>query len=60
MQILNEINLMWADVDSDPKLDTFIKLLKKDNNLKDNKLIVFTESKETGEYLEAKLNLILS
>ena len=56
LQILNEINLMWADVDSDPKLDTFIKLLKKDNNLKDNKLIIFTESKETGEYLEAKLN----
>ena len=40
----------------DPKLDMFINVLKEDENLKDSKIIVFTESKETAFYLEEKLN----
>jgi superfamily II DNA/RNA helicase len=47
---------MWQDVTTDPKLETFIKLLKKDSILVQNKLIVFTESKETAEYIADKLN----
>jgi len=56
LKLLNQINNMWVNVNDDPKLETFIKLLKKDTQLKKNKIIVFTESKETGEYLQGKLN----
>ena len=53
--VLNEIWALWKDIDKDPKLDKFVEVLSKDPILKKNKLIVFTESKETGEYLEEKL-----
>lgn len=55
LETLKEIQEMWRDVDKDPKLDRFIEILSKDKILK-NKLIVFTESKETATYLEDKLN----
>jgi len=60
MKILNEIEAMWRNVETDPKLEEFIKVLKKNKHLKENKLIVFTESKETAEYLESKLNPIFN
>jgi len=56
LSILKKIEDMWHDVDKDPKLDKFIEILSKDKILKQNKLIVFTESKETATYLEDKLN----
>lgn len=49
----------WANVTQDPKLEVFIDYLK--NKLfdkainKDEKLVVFSESKETTAYLEAEL-----
>jgi Superfamily II DNA and RNA helicases len=46
---------MWKDIEKDPKLDTFIKILSEDKILKKNKLLVFSESKETVEYLDRKL-----
>ena len=52
---LVEIRDMWKDIEKDPKLDKFIKILSEDKILKKNKLLVFTESKETAEYLEGKL-----
>jgi len=58
LKLLNNIDSMWKNVDTDPKLETFIKVLKNNKHLKENKLIVFTESKETAEYLETKLNPI--
>ena len=42
---LKQIQSLWLDIDSDPKLDEFIRLLKTDPVLKNSKLIVFTESK---------------
>ena len=59
LKLLNEVNDMWKNVDSDPKLDRFIGLLKSDIHLRNNKIILFTESKETAEYLEEKLKPIL-
>ncbi|MCG2738363.1 MAG: phospholipase D-like domain-containing protein [Candidatus Methanoperedenaceae archaeon] len=56
LSILNKIDDMWHDVNKDPKLDRFIEILSTDKILKLNKLIVFTESKETATYLEDKLN----
>lgn len=57
LEILREVKKLWRKVDSDPKLEEFIQQLKKVQALKKNKLVIFTESKETGDYLyEALLN----
>lgn len=52
LKILKQVNDMWMKIDYDPKIDKFLNLLENDNILKRNKLIVFTESKETADYLE--------
>ncbi|MCO5936889.1 SNF2-related protein [Mucilaginibacter sp. RB4R14] len=51
LEILKNIQSSWAKVNSDPKLEQFIHCLKNEKALKSNKLIVFTESKETGDYI---------
>ena len=50
-KILQKIQELWTEVATDPKLEKFVSLLKKDKILKESKLIIFTESKETAEYL---------
>ncbi|HOI18670.1 MAG TPA: helicase-related protein [Candidatus Woesearchaeota archaeon] len=55
-KLLEEIEDMWKNVNEDPKLDEFIKRLSKEKILKEHKLLVFTESKETADYLYSKLN----
>ena len=55
LAVLKEIDGLWKSVDRDPKLLTFIDILSSHEILKDSKLIVFTESKETAEYLENHL-----
>ena len=55
LELLQQIEKLWADVDDDPKLDAFMKQLKTDSALK-KRLVVFTESKETGDYLFEKIN----
>jgi superfamily II DNA or RNA helicase/HKD family nuclease len=54
--ILKEIKLLWKKVDADPKMDAFIDSLQSNKTLRKNKLVVFTESKETGDYLFKQLN----
>lgn len=51
LKILKSIKGLWQEVDSDPKLEKFIIELKKTKALKKNKLVIFTESKETGDYI---------
>lgn len=48
-----EIHRLWASVAADPKLDELVRILRTDILLcrQDTKVILFTESKETGEYL---------
>lgn len=55
LAILKEINRLWTPVNEDPKLDKLIHELKHDKTLKKSKVIIFTESKETGDYLFEKL-----
>ena len=55
LAILAEIKKLWDGITVDPKIDKFKSILKKDNILKENKLIIFTESKETAEYLDKNL-----
>jgi len=51
LALLREVAAMWEHVTSDPKLDEFIDRLRTDREIKGRPLIVFTESKETGEHL---------
>jgi len=56
LQILREIQELWHRVKRDPKLLSFIEILSSLPALKKNKLIVFTESKETADYLAENLD----
>ena len=48
---LNYLNDLWNMVDNDPKLDEFKKNLTQNRIMRGKKVIVFTESRETAEYL---------
>jgi superfamily II DNA/RNA helicase len=56
LQLLQVIQKLWVGVTSDPKLEQFVSELRNNPILKGKKLITFTESKETGDYLYHKLN----
>ena len=55
LTILIKLKEIWGNINSDPKLEKFLLELKTNEVLKNNKLIIFTESKETGDYLEREL-----
>ena len=55
LKILKEIKKLWKPIDADPKLDKFVSELETGGNLNDKKILVFTESLETGEYLFGKI-----
>ena len=63
-RILNDLSKDWSDLgDEDPKIDTFIKyiqtkLFEADN--REKKLVVFSESKETTEYVARRLQRAVS
>jgi len=56
LHILKEIQSMWSEIKRDPKLDVLLDKLRNDPILKDKKIIIFTESKETAEYLVDNIN----
>ena len=55
-ETLYEIRSLWQNIDRDPKLIKFLNEISKNSILRDNKLIIFTESKETAEYLSSNIN----
>lgn len=55
LEMLKKMQATWKGMSRDPKLDTFVELLSKDPQLKESKVIVFTESQETATYLKEKL-----
>ena len=58
LELLREVKKLWEKVDTDPKLEKFIQELKTTPALKKNKFVIFTESKETGDYIyESLLNV---
>lgn len=63
LEILEEIKSSWGNIEEDPKLDKFVEALQNELFLKEinptGKLVVFTESKDTAEYLHGKLETIL-
>jgi len=55
--ILEKIQNTWGRLTRDPKLETFLEKLS--NDIKpsvSNKIIIFSESKETAEYVGSKIN----
>lgn len=58
LNALKEVAKLWQTIDRDPKLLTFVDILKRNEILRKSKLIVFTESRETAEYLDEKLGKI--
>lgn len=56
LEILKQIKSMWQSITRDPKLETLLENLGKHELLRNKKIILFTESKETAEYLTHKIN----
>ncbi|MCX8083180.1 MAG: helicase-related protein [bacterium] len=56
LMILKEIESMWTKVNRDPKLTTLLYNLERHKVLENQKIIIFTESKETAKYLEENIN----
>jgi len=54
--ILVDVKKFWQKVNRDPKLIKFLDELFKTNILKQSHLIIFTESKETANYLFKNIN----
>lgn len=48
LSILKWMKDSWSKIDKDFKKDAFIQALKSDEYLKDNKILIFSESMETG------------
>lgn len=55
--LLKELQEEWKGILKDPKMDQFILELKTNDKLKSNKIIIFTESKETANYVGDYLKL---
>jgi len=55
-ETLYMIKDIWQNITRDPKLIKFINSLSNNAILQRSKLIIFTESKETAEYLSANIN----
>lgn len=51
LKILKEIRADWQTIDRDPKWEKFLSLLQNEPAFQKTKLLLFTESKETAEYL---------
>lgn len=55
LEALRNIQELWIKIDRDPKLLKFVEILKTSDVLKKTKLVVFSESKETADYLSSEL-----
>jgi superfamily II DNA or RNA helicase len=51
LETLKIIQEYWTHIKRDPKLDMLLNKMEKHEALRDKKIILFTESKETAEYL---------
>lgn len=55
LKTLNHIKKQWKTINRDPKVDAFCDKLAKETPVQQGKSIIFTESKETAEYLAKQL-----
>ena len=54
LEVLQTLQKIWAGITEDPKFDRLVSALKS-NDLNKKKVIVFTEAKDTADYLFDKL-----
>ncbi|MBN2379045.1 helicase [candidate division WOR-3 bacterium] len=59
-KVLQRIRELWKGIERDPKWDAFRQVLKNEFNLKNDKIIVFTESQDTAKYLTEKITSAVS
>jgi len=59
LKLLRRIQSLWDKIEADPKLDQLISQIENNSRLIGSHLLVFTESKETGEYLYKNLEQIM-
>ncbi|MEA2206261.1 MAG: hypothetical protein QOE77_3037 [Blastocatellia bacterium] len=57
LKVLKKIQAMWESIIRDPKWNSFRDELKTKRPFRKNKLIIFTESKETAEYLADRIEV---
>jgi len=55
LSILQRIAVIWNQITGDPKYDAFYESITNNPLLKKERLIVFTESQETAQYLHSRL-----
>lgn len=55
LAMFKQLSDSWQKITQDPKIDEFKKELAKNEILRNKKLIIFTESKETAQYLGEEL-----
>jgi len=55
LQILQAIREHWKNITRDPKWEKFADVLRTKAHLKNGKVIIFSESKETAEYLAVQI-----
>ncbi len=55
LSLLENLKSLWKTISIDEKFEYFVKKLKENDKLKHNKLIIFTESRETAEYISKNL-----
>lgn len=60
LKVLTELYNEWIDVDNDPKFDALLERLCKDETIYWNKVIIFSESKDTVEYLKRQIDKSLN
>lgn len=60
LALLQNLKDIWEKIEIDDKLEYFINELKRNKNLENNKIIIFTESKETAEYLTNSIQNMLN
>ena len=58
LSILKLIQTLWSEIERDPKLLSLLNELSNNIFLKDSKIVLFTESKETAEYLVDHVNKV--
>jgi superfamily II DNA/RNA helicase/transcriptional regulator with XRE-family HTH domain len=55
LKILTDLQNSWSTVKGDPKWEAFARILKTNQGLSTGKLLIFTESQETAEYLAGRI-----
>ena len=58
LKTLQHLRKIWESVTSDPKLNQLKKELQENKIFQGNKKIIFTESRETAEYLHSELKKV--